>query len=171
MYLNGDGVVQDAERGVALLQIAARQGQPDAVKMYNSLQARLQQLNTTQTVSAQTTTTAIKYYDTSKLELKNFKQVLLPNLSADTIAKSFYKVTSSRDKMPTDDWVDGKYYFVNFPELNGSDFKAVISITPILSYQNLEKEDRYLVGVERAKVFGNGADTSCQCWLSRPISF
>lgn len=160
MYLNGDGVAQDAEKGVALLQSAARQGQPDAVKMYSSLQARLKQLNTTQTASAQITTTAIKYYDTSKLEPKNFKQVLLPNLSADTIARSFYKVTSSRDKRPTDDWVDGNYYFVNFPELNGPDFKAVISITPTLSYQNLQKEDRYLVGVERAKVFGNGADTS-----------
>lgn len=160
MYLNGDGVAQNVEKGVALLQSAAQQGQPDAVKMYKSLQAKVQQFNTTQTVSVQTTNTAIKHFDTSKLEPKNFKQVILPNLSADTVARSFYKVTSSRDKRPTDDWVDGKYYFVNFPELNGPDSKVVISITPILSYQNLQKEDRYLVGVERAKVFGNGADTS-----------
>ena len=54
MYLNGDGVPQDAKKGVTLLQSAARQGQPDAVKMYNSLQARVQQLNTTQTASVQT---------------------------------------------------------------------------------------------------------------------
>ncbi|MDI9721260.1 tetratricopeptide repeat protein [Acinetobacter junii] len=160
MYLNGDGVPQDAEKGVALLQSAARQGQPDAVKMYNSLQARVQQLNTTQTASVQTSITAIKYYDTSTLEPKNFKQVVVPNLSIDTIARSFYKVTSSRERKQDDYWGNGKYYFVNFPEPNGPDFKAVISIAPILNYQNLQKEDRYLVGVERAKVFDNGADTS-----------
>lgn len=160
MYLNGVGVAQDAEKGIALLQSAARQGQPEAVKLYNTLQAKAQQLNTTQIASAPTTTTAIKYYNSFKLEPETFKQVVLPNLSTDTIARSFYKVTSSRDKRATDDWVDGKYYFINFPELNGPDFKAVISITPILSYQNLQKEDRYLVGVQRAKIFGNGADTS-----------
>lgn len=160
MYLNGDGVSQDAEKGVTLLQSAARQGQPEAVKLYNTLQAKAQQLNSVQTPSVKTATTAIKYYDTSTLKPKNFKQVVLPNLSTDIIARSFYKVTSSRDKRMTDHWVDGKYYFINFPELNEPDFKAVISITPILSYQNLQKEDRYLVGVQRAKVFGNGADTS-----------
>ncbi|RQL71526.1 hypothetical protein BJI55_16395 [Acinetobacter pittii] len=89
MYLNGDGVPQDAKKGVTLLQSAARQGQPEAVKLYNVLQAKAQQLNAVQTPSVQTATTAIKYYDTSKLEPKNFKQVVLPNLSADTVARSF----------------------------------------------------------------------------------
>lgn len=97
MYLNGDGVPQDAKKGVTLLQSAARQGQPEAVKLYNTLQAKAQQLNAVQTPSVQTATTAIKYYDTSRLEPKNFKQVVLPNLSTDTVARSFYKVTSSRE--------------------------------------------------------------------------
>lgn len=45
MYLNGDGVPQDTEKGVTLLQSAAWQGQPEAVKLYNTLQAKAQQLN------------------------------------------------------------------------------------------------------------------------------
>lgn len=160
MYFNGDGVPKDAEKAVALLQSAARQGHPEAVKQYNALQAKAQQLNASQTASIQTAATAIKYYDTAKLEPKNFKQVVLANLNADTIARSFYKVTSSRDKTADDDWGQGRYHFVNFPEVGEPDAKVVVSITPILSYQNLQKEDRYLVGVERANVFSRGADTS-----------
>ncbi|ENU45019.1 UNVERIFIED_CONTAM: sel1 repeat family protein [Acinetobacter pittii] len=148
MYLNGDVVPQDAEKGIALLQSAARQGQPEAIKLYNTLQAKAQQLNTTQTSSVQTATTAIKYYDTSTLEPKSFKQVVLPNLSADTIAQSFYKVTSSRERKKDDYWGSGKYYYVNKPSDLDDLTDAVISIAPIFTYQNMQGEARYLVPVE-----------------------
>lgn len=115
-----------------MLQSAARQGQPEAVKLYNVLQAKAQQLNAVQTPSVQTATTAIKYYDTSKLEPKNFKQVVLPNLSADTVARSFYKVTSSRERQKDDYWGSGKYYYVNKPSDLDDLTDAVISIAPIL---------------------------------------
>lgn len=146
MYLNGDGVPQDAEKGVTLLQSAARQGQPEAVKIYNTLQAKAQQFNAVQTPSVQT---AIKYYDTSKLEPKNFKQVVLPNLSTDTVARSFYKVTSSRERKKDDYWGSGKYYYyVNKPSDLDDLTDAVISIAPIFTYQNMQGEARYLVPVE-----------------------
>ena len=148
MYLNGDGVPQDAKKGVTLLQSAARQGQPEAVKLYNVLQAnKAQQLNAVQTTSVQTATTAIKYYDTSKLEPKNFKQVVLTNLSTDTVARSFYKVTSSRERQKDDYWGSGKYYYVNKPSDLDDLTDAVISIAPIFTYQNMPGEVRYIVPV------------------------
>ncbi len=157
MYLNGDGVPQDAEKGVALLQSAARQGQPEAVKLYNTLQAKAQQLNAVQTPSVQT---AIKYYDTFKLEPKNFKQVVLPSLSTDTVARSFYKVTSSREREKDDYWGSGKYYYVNKPS-DLDDLKdAVISIAPIFTYQNMQGEVRYLVPVEVTLAIEGRIETS-----------
>ncbi|OEY91707.1 hypothetical protein BJD20_11230 [Acinetobacter proteolyticus] len=160
MYLNGDGVLQDAEKGVALLQSAARQGQPEAVKLYNTLQAKAQQLNAVQTTSAQTSTTAIKYYDTSTLEPKNFKQVVLPNLSTDTVARSFYKVTSSREREKDDYWGSGKYYYVNKPSDLDDLTDAVISIAPIFTYQNMQGEARYLVPVEVTLAIEGRIETS-----------
>ncbi|RPE28285.1 Sel1 repeat-containing protein [Acinetobacter sp. BIGb0102] len=160
MYLNGDGVPQDAEKGVTLLQSAARQGQPEAVKLYNTLQAKAQQLNAIQTPSVQTATTAIKYYDTSKLEPKNFKQVVLPNLSTDTIARSFYKVASSREREKDDYWGSGKYYYVNKPSDLDDLTDAVISIAPIFTYQNMQGEARYLVPVEVTLVIEGRIETS-----------
>ncbi|MDR7015107.1 tetratricopeptide repeat protein [Acinetobacter sp. 3657] len=160
MYLSGDGIPQDAEKGVALLQSAARQGQPEAVRMYNSLQAKVQQLNTTQMPSVQTATTAIKYYDTSKLEPKNFKQVVLANLSTDTIARSFYKVTSSRERQKDDYWGSGKYYYVNKPSDLDDLTDAVISIAPIFTYQNMQGEARYLVPVEVTLAIEGRIETS-----------
>ncbi|MCH7309890.1 sel1 repeat family protein [Acinetobacter sp. ANC 4805] len=160
MYLNGDGVPQDAEKGIALLQSAARQGQPEAVKLYNTLQAKAQQLNTTQTSSVQTATTAIKYYNTSTLEPKNFKQVVLPNLSTDTVARSFYKVTSSRERQKDDYWGSGKYYYVNKPSDLDDLTDAVISIAPIFTYQNMQGEARYLVPVEVTLAIEGGIETS-----------
>ncbi|WP_151716776.1 tetratricopeptide repeat protein [Acinetobacter sp. TUM15071] len=160
MYLNGDGIPQDAEKGVALLQSAAQQGQPEAVRLYNSLQAKAQQLNTTQTPSVQTATTAIKYYDTSKLEPKNFKQVVLPNLSTDTVARSFYKVTSSREREKDDYWGSGKYYYVNKPSDLDDLTDAVISIAPIFIYQNMQGEARYLVPVEVTLAIEGRIETS-----------
>lgn len=160
MYLNGDGVPQDAEKGIALLQSAARQGQPEAVKLYNTLQAKAQQLNTTQTSSVQTATTAIKYYNTSTLEPKNFKQVVLPNLNTDTIARSFYKVTSSRERKKDDYWGSGKYYYVNKPSDLDDLTDAVISIAPIFTYQNMQGETRYLVPVEVTLAIEGRIETS-----------
>ncbi|PPC00551.1 tetratricopeptide repeat protein [Acinetobacter pittii] len=160
MYLNGDVVPQDAEKGIALLQSAARQGQPEAIKLYNTLQAKAQQLNTTQTSSVQTATTAIKYYDTSTLEPKSFKQVVLPNLSADTIAQSFYKVTSSRERKKDDYWGSGKYYYVNKPSDLDDLTDAVISIAPIFTYQNMQGEARYLVPVEVTLAIEGRIETS-----------
>ncbi|ENW95199.1 hypothetical protein F904_00490 [Acinetobacter dispersus] len=160
MYLNGDGVPQDAEKGVDLLQSAARQGQPEAVKLYNTLQTKAQQLNAVQTPSVQTTTTAIKYYDTSKLEPKNFKQVVLPNLSTDTVARSFYKVTSSREREKDDYWGSGKYYYVNKPSDLDDLTDAVISIAPIFTYQNMQGEARYLVPVEVTLAIEGRIETS-----------
>lgn len=160
MYLNGDGVPQDAEKGVTLLQSAARQGQPEAVKLYNTLQAKAQQLNAVQTPSIQTATTAIKYYDTSKLEPKNFKQVVLPNLSTDTVARSFYKVTSSREREKDDYWGSGKYYYVNKPSDLDDLTDAVISIAPIFTYQNMQGEARYLVPVEVTLAIKGRIETS-----------
>lgn len=160
MYLNGDGVPQDAEKGVALLQSAARQGQPEAIKLYNTLQAKAQQLNAVQTPSVQTATTAIKYYDTSKLEPKNFKQVVLPNLSTDTVARSFYKVTSSRERQKDDYWGSGKYYYVNKPSDLDDLTDAVISIAPIFTYQNMQNEARYLVPVEVTLAIEGRIETS-----------
>lgn len=157
MYLNGDGVPQDAEKGVTLLQSAARQGQPEAVKLYNTLQAKAQQLNAVQTPSVQT---AIKYYDTSKLEPKNFKQVVLPNLSTDTVARSFYKVTSSRERQKDDYWGSGKYYYVNKPSDLDDLTDAVISIAPIFTYQNMQGEARYLVPVEVTLAIEGRIETS-----------
>jgi len=160
MYLNGDSVPQDAEKGIALLQSAARQGQPEAVKLYNTLQAKAQQLNTTQTSSVQTATTAIKYYNTSMLEPKNFKQVILPNLNTDTIARSFYKVTSSRERKKDDYWGSGKYYYVNKPSDLDDLTDAVISIAPIFTYQNMQGETRYLVPVEVTLAIEGRIETS-----------
>lgn len=160
MYLNGDGVPQDAEKGIALLQSAARQGQPEAVKLYNTLQAKAQHLNTTQTSSVQTATTAIKYYNTSTLEPKNFKQVVLPNLNTDTIARSFYKVTSSRERKKDDYWGSGKYYYVNKPSDLDDLTDAVISIAPIFTYQNMQGETRYLVPVEVTLAIEGRIETS-----------
>ncbi|MDQ9821122.1 tetratricopeptide repeat protein [Acinetobacter bereziniae] len=162
MYLNGDGVPQDAEKGFTLLQSAARQGQPEAVKLYNTLQAKAQQLNAVQTPSVQTVTTAIKYYDTSKLEPKNFKQVVLPNLSTDTVARSFYKVTSSREREREKDdyWGSGKYYYVNKPSDLDDLTDAVISIAPIFTYQNMQGEARYLVPVEVTLAIEGRIETS-----------
>ena len=160
MYLNGDGVPQDAKKGVTLLQSAARQGQPEAVKLYNVLQAKAQQLNAVQTPSVQTATTAIKYYDTSKLEPKNFKQVVLPNLSADTVARSFYKVTSSRERQKDDYWGSGKYYYVNKPSDLDDLTDAVISIAPIFTYQNMQGEVRYIVPVEVTLAIEGRIETS-----------
>lgn len=160
MYLNGDGVPQDAEKGVILLQGAARQGQPEAVKLYNTLQAKAQQLNAVQTPSVQTATTAIKYYDTSKLEPKNFKQVVLPNLSTDTVARSFYKVTSSRERKKDDYWGSGKYYYVNKPSDLDDLTDAVISIAPIFTYQNMQGEACYLVPVEVTLAIEGRIETS-----------
>lgn len=157
MYLNGDGVPQDAEKGVTLLQSAARQGQPEAVKLYNTLQAKAQQLNAAQTPSVQT---AIKYYDTSKLEPKNFKQVVLPNLSTNTVARSFYKVTSSRERQKDDYWRSGKYYYVNKPSDLDDLTDAVISIAPIFTYQNMQGEARYLVPVEVTLAIEGRIETS-----------
>ncbi|KAF1020949.1 MAG: Secretory immunoglobulin A-binding protein EsiB [Acinetobacter bereziniae] len=157
MYLNGDGVPQDAEKGVTLLQSAARQGQPEAVKLYNTLQAKVQQLNAVQTPSVQT---AIKYYDTSKLEPKNFKQVVLPNISTDTVARSFYKVTSSRERQKDDYWGSGKYYYVNKPSDLDDLTDAVISIAPIFTYQNMQGEARYLVPVEVTLAIEGRIETS-----------
>ncbi len=158
MYLNGDGVPQDAEKGVTLLQSAARQGQPEAVKIYNTLQAKAQQFNAVQTPSVQT---AIKYYDTSKLEPKNFKQVVLPNLSTDTVARSFYKVTSSRKRKKDDYWGSGKYYYyVNKPSDLDDLTDAVISIAPIFTYQNMQGEARYLVPVEVTLAIEGRIETS-----------
>lgn len=160
MYLNGDGVPQDAEKGIALLQSAARQGQPEAVKLYNTLQAKAQHLNNTQTSSVQTATTAIKYYDTSTLEPKNFKQAVLPNLNTDTIARSFYKVTSSRERKKDDYWGGGKYYYVNKPSDLDDLTDAVISIAPIFTYQNMQGEARYLVPVEVTLAIEGRIETS-----------
>lgn len=160
MYFNGDGVVQNAEKGVALLQSAARQGQPEAVKLYNTLQAKAQHLNTTQTSSVQTATTAIKYYDTSILEPKNFKRVVLPNLNTDTIARSFYKVTSSRERKKDDYWGSGKYYYVKKPSDLDDLTDAVISIAPIFTYQNMQGEVRYLVPVEVTLAIEGRIETS-----------
>ena len=160
MYLNGDGVPQDTEKGVTLLQSAAWQGQPEAVKLYNTLQAKAQQLNVVQTTSAQTSTTAIKYYDTSTLEPKNFKQVVLPNLSTDTVARSFYKVTSSRERGKDDYWGSGKYYYVNKPSDLDDLTDAVISIAPIITYQNMQGEARYLVPVEVTLAIEGRIETS-----------
>ncbi|WP_336032989.1 tetratricopeptide repeat protein [Acinetobacter bereziniae] len=157
MYLNGDGVSQDAEKGVILLQSAAQQGQPEAVKLYNTLQAKAQQLNAVQTPSVQT---AIKYYDTSKLEPKNFKQVVLPNLSTDIVARSFYKVTSSRGREKDDYWGSGKYYYVNKPSDLDDLTDAVISIAPIFTYQNMQGEARYLVPVEVTLAIEGRIETS-----------
>lgn len=160
MYLNGDVVPQDAEKGIALLQSAARQGQPEAIKLYNTLHAKAQQLNAVQTPSVQTATTAIKYYDTSTLEPKSFKQVVLPNLSADTIAQSFYKVTSSRERKKDDYWGSGKYYYVNKPSDLDDLTDAVISIAPIFTYQNMQGEARYLVPVEVTLAIEGRIETS-----------
>ena len=80
------------------------------------MQAKAQQLNAVQMPSVQTATTAIKYYDTSKLEPKNFKQVVLPNLSTDTVARSFYKVTSSRERQKDDYWGSGKGFVAQIDE-------------------------------------------------------
>lgn len=161
MYFNGDGVPKDAEKAVALLQSAARQGHPEAVKQYNALQAKAQQLNASQTVSTQTAATAIKYYDTAKLEPKNFKQVVLANLNADTIARSFYKVTSSRERKSDDYWAHGKYYYVSQPtDLDDLLPEAVISIAPIFTYQNIQGEARYLVPVELTLAIGDMIETS-----------
>lgn len=157
MYLNGDGVPQDAEKGVTLLQSAARQGQPEAVKIYNKLQAKAQQFNAVQTPSVQT---AIKYYDTSKLEPKNFKQVVLPNLSTDTVARSFYKLTSFREREKDDYWGSGKYYYVNKPSDLDDLTDAVISIAPIFTYQNMQGEARYLVPVEVTLAIEGRIETS-----------
>ena len=143
-----------------MLQSAARQGQPEAVKLYNTLQAKAQQLNAVQTTSVQTATTAIKYYDTSKLEPKNFKQVVLPNLSTDTVARSFYKVTSSRERGKDDYWGSGKYYYVNKPSDLDDLTDAVISIAPIITYQNMQGEARYLVPVEVTLAIEGRIETS-----------
>lgn len=160
MYINGDGVPQDTEKGVILLQSAAAQGQPDAVKLYQQLQTQVNQMNVSQTASSQVSTIAAKYYDKSKLEPKNFKQVLLPNLDADTIARSFYKVTSLRERKKDDYWGQGDYYFVNQP-IDIEDLKkAVISVAPIFTYQNIQGETRYLVPVEITQVDGNRIETA-----------
>jgi hypothetical protein len=160
MYINGDGVSQDTEKGVILLQSAAAQGQPDAVKLYKSLQTQVNQMNVSQTASSQVSIIAAKYYDKSKLEPKNFKQVVLPNLDADTIARSFYKVTSLRERKKDDYWGQGNYYFVNQP-INIEDLKkAVISVAPIFIYQTIQGETRYLIPVEITQVDGNRIETA-----------